>query len=272
MANYILKAVKTFWEGYDLSGRMHTHSLTATVTAPEDTHHGVNDRTYLPGLKGHSLTLGGYHDNATILDPDKRIEAELGQADTIITVCAVDGAEEDIGYCFKAATSTYSPIEGGIGDVTGFTASATGNGTLIRGKVMATGEETTSATGTGIELYGMTEGEVAYLCVHCYALDATSLDIVVQSDTTVDFDDDPTARSFSQAQFTAVGAQWLTFTAPADITTHDCWRVNSTLTGGNTTASYMVTLMVVQGEAGVSVPPAAISAIAETADPTVVIA
>lgn len=245
MSNYVLKNAKLYWEGYDLSGRLTAINLPLTQEAKDDTRFSsVSARTYLPGAKGHSLTYSGYHDNATLLNPDKYIYAEYGSAATVITV-SCDGADEgEKAYSLYANSSEYTPIGGDHGDVTAFNLNATGTGKAFQGIVMQNGQETSTGTGTAREILGMDEGDVAYMGIHCTELDATSLDIIVRSDTVVTFTDTPTLRDFGQTQFTAIGAQYCTFTAPAGISADDCWRIDWTLAGGNTTATIVVNLYI----------------------------
>jgi hypothetical protein len=127
--------------------------------------------------------------------------------------------------------------------VAGFNLTATGNGRLIRGLVMENAAKTASGSGTAREIRGMDEGDVAYIVVHCTALDATSLDVTVVSDTATGMAT-PEARSFGLSQFTAVGAQIGTFTAPAGISADDCWQIIYVITGGNTDATIAVSLYI----------------------------
>lgn len=244
MANYVLKDATLWWEGYDLSGKLTQMSLPLTQDVKEDTTMGDSNRTFVPGWKGGSLAYSGYHDNATVLDPDKYIFAERGSVDTIVTV-SCDGADEgEKAYSLYVNTAEYTPVDGETGDMAGFSLNATATGKDFQGIVMQNGQETITGTGTAREILGMDEDDVAYMVIHCTELDATTLDITVTNDTVVTMDDDPTARDFGQVQFTAIGAQYLTFTAPSGITTYDCWRIGYTLAGGNTTATIVVNLYI----------------------------
>lgn len=245
MANYILSNAKLWWEGYDLSGRLKSINFALATQAKEDTTMGATAaRTYVPGMNSHSLQYSGYHSNATVLDPDKYIQSEMSTGNTIITLSHDGGDEGEKAWSMYCNAAEYTSIDGEVGDVTGFSLSATGTGKVFMGTVMQNGQETSSNVGTARELSGMSEDDVAYMAIHCTELDATSLDVSVSSDTVVTMDDDPTARDFGQTQFTAVGSQYLTFTAPSGITTHDCWRIGWVLTGGNTTATFVVNLYI----------------------------
>ena len=245
MGNYVLKNAKLYWEGYDLSGRLTTISLPFTQEAKDDTRFSSTSAlTFLPGVKGHSLTYSGYHDNATVLNPDKYINAEYGSAGTIVTVSCDGGDEGEKAYSLYCNTAEYTPVDGDYGDVGGFSFNATGTGKAFQGIVMQNGQETVSGSATAREIRGMDEDDVAYMVIHCTELDATTLDIIVTSDTVVTMDDTPSARDFGQTQFTAIGAQYCTFTAPAGISADDCWRISFTLAGGNTTATIVVTLYI----------------------------
>lgn len=244
MGNYILANAKLYWEGYDLSGKLNSISLPLTQEAKEDTRFSaVSSRTYIPGIKGHSLAYSGYHDNATLLDPDKYIETEFGSAATIITVSVDGGDEGEKAYSFYANSAEYTPVDGDVGDVTGFSLNATGTGKIFQGIVMQNGQETSNGSGTAREIKGLDENDVAYVAIHCTELDATSLQVIIHSDETIGMAS-PTARDFGQTTFTEIGAQYHTFTAPDGISADDCWRITYVLTGGNTTATFVVNLYI----------------------------
>lgn len=243
MANIVLKECKLYWEGYDFSGKMHTLSLPVAQTALPANVFGISSNVYLPGMKSFEFSAGGYHDNATVLDPDKYIEAEMSSSDTIVTVCPTDGAEGEPAYSMKANTTSYTPVDGGVGAVAGFDFSAQGTGKIIRGLIMQNGQETISGSGTAREIKGLDEGDVAYVTVHCTELDATSLQVIIRSDVDTGMGT-PTTRDFGLVTFTAIGAQWGTYTAGAGISADDCWDVTFVLTGGNTTATFVVNLFI----------------------------
>jgi hypothetical protein len=134
-------------------------------------------------------------------------------------------------------------MDGTVGDAAAYSWNATGTGKLVRGLIMENAAKTATGTGTAREIKGLDEGDVAYVIVHCTVLDATSLDIIVASDTTTAMTG-ATTRDFGLAQFTAIGAQIGSFTAPAGISAHDCWRIGYTLTGGNTDGTITVILLI----------------------------
>ena len=178
-----------------------------------------------------------------MLNPDKYIQAEIGNIDTVATVALNGGDEGEKAWSLKCATSEYTPLDGDYGDVAGFSLTATGADKVFMGTIMQNGQETSSGAGTARELSGMDENDVAYMVIHCTELDATTLDIYVHSDETTGMVS-PVARDFGQVQFAAIGAQYLTFTAPAGIFADDCWRVTYVITGGNTTATVTVNLYI----------------------------
>lgn len=245
MANYILGNAKLWWEGYDLSSRLVSMKLAAAQGVKDNTTFAATkSRLFLPGMKSHSLAYSGYHDNATLLDPDKYLQAEHGLDSTIVTVSHDGGDVGERAWSMKCNTSEYTPVDAEVGDVAGFSLNAAGTDKMFMGIIMESSQDTSSATGTAREINGMDEDAVAYMVIHCTELDATTLDIVVQNDTVTSMDDDITVRDFSQVQFAAIGAQYLTFTAPAGMTTYDCWRIDSTIAGGNTNATYTVNLYI----------------------------
>lgn len=246
MANYILRNAKLWWEGYDFSGRLNSIRLLLTQEAKDSTcFSSAQVKSFVAGWKGYSLSYSGYHDNATVMDPDKYIENEYGESDTIITVSHDGGDEGEKAWSMKCTTSEYTPVDGGIGDVCGFSLDASSStSNLFMGTIMQNGQETSTGSGTARELNGLDDGDVAYMVIHCTELDATTLDIVVHSDTVVTMDDSPSERDFSQVQFTAVGSQYVTYTAASDLSADDCWRISYTLAGGNTTATIVVNLYI----------------------------
>jgi hypothetical protein len=243
MSSYVLKNVKFWYDGYDFSTKVRSISMPCTIPAVDSTQMGVDDEACIPGTPSYKLNVTGFHDNATVLSPDKYVMTDMGTTSKIITVTPNGATLGQAAYSFYTGTSSYTPLDGTVGDMAAYSWSVSGTGKLIRGTLMESAAKTASGSGTARELRGMDEGDVAYIVVHCTALDATSLDVTVVSDTTTGMAT-PEARSFGLSQFTAVGAQIGTFTAPAGISADDCWQIIYVITGGNTDATITVSLFI----------------------------
>lgn len=243
MSIYVLKDVNLWLGGYNLTPTVRSVNFPCKCTSIDKTLMGADWKACMPGLNSFELSIKGLHDNETTLDPDVQIMEGFGTDDNVVSIAPDGDALGDVAYSFYAESSQYSPIDGTVGDAAAYSWNASGSGKLIRGLIMENAQKTDTGTGTAREIRGMDEGDIAYVVVHCTELDATSLDIIVASDTDVSFGS-ATTRSFGLAQFTAIGAQVGSFTAPAGISADDCWRIGYTITGGNTNATVTVILLI----------------------------
>lgn len=231
MASTVIKDVKLWVDGYDLSGDHNALSLSASKDAVENTPFGVNSRTYSSGLRTVTYSLDGYFDaNATDADePDDVFFVEYTDtANNVLSIGTPPGTAGNIGYSFNNVTTSYTPFGGSVGDMATFSVSGSATGDMVRGTIMEDGTtaRSTSSQSTEYNLGDITATEIGYGALHVIATTGSpTLDVLIQSDTT-GFPSPTTEITFTQA--TAVGSQFL---STSGTTTETFWRTSWTFGG-----------------------------------------
>ena len=138
MAETVLKNVKMYYKGYDLSGDMNNVTLANNVDILENTCFGSNSKKRIPGLKDVEITSAGYWNtsggkpgvSSGLIDP-VAFNAIGGSSD-VVSVIPLGSTIGGIAYSAKSVAGEYTP-SGSIGEMFGFNFAAYGNGDLVRG-------------------------------------------------------------------------------------------------------------------------------------------
>lgn len=238
MGSQILKNLRTWVDGYDLTGQSNNGSL--------DLDHEVHDVTvFRPvGQGGARERVCGLEDIAAaqrglwaagVGSVDADAFANLGRTDVVMTM-SPDGLEGSIAYMLRAGRFKYS-LFGEHGKPAPFALDfkgAQGETTVARGAVAKTDGvvSATGATGSVVNLGAVGASQYLYAALHVFAA-GTTITIQVQSDDAAGMAS-PTTR-MTLGPVTAVGGVW-GVRVPGPITdTH--WRLNvSAITGSFTLA------------------------------------
>jgi len=239
MATLVLKNVKTYVDGYDLSGFNNQGTLTFARPPVETTKFGVDSRTYLPGLMEASYSLAGFTESdGTAGQDDIYGDTTVVTATKPVSLVPAGATENNVAYSFDGLQSDYQ-IGGSVGDAYEFTVSGSGTGTAVRGLLMepGTSARSSSSNSTGSQLGALVAGDTLVAALH--VVDTTSsptLDVDIERDDNSGFTTSAVHASFTQA--TAVGSEVITnTTAHAD----DWWRVAWTF-GGSGDITFVVVL------------------------------
>lgn len=239
MGSLILKSLRTWVGGYDLTGDTNNGSL--------DLDHEVFDNTVFqpPGSGGARSRQCGLEDvtvqqsgfwasGAGSVDEDAF--SRLGVLDEPITM-SPDGAEGSVAYMLRGGRFRYgllgahgqpAPFSVDFRGTNGETAVARGMVTKTKAAVSATG-----ATGTGVQLGAASSGQYLYATLHVFAA-GTTLTAVVESAADNTFAGATTRATFSAV--TAAGGYWATRVAGPVTDTWYRLRVTS-ITGSFTVAA-----------------------------------
>lgn len=166
MADYVLKNVKVYYEGYDLSGDHNAASMPLETETLDDTCFGDSSHSFKPGLKTFNLAHSGFMNCAGNNYQDDVLFDNMATADKIITVCPTTGAEGQIGYSTKGVSLSYE-WGGTVGEMATFAGAARSSSSdVIRGTILATGAKTSTGTGTARQLghssYDSEQGNLSY--------------------------------------------------------------------------------------------------------------
>ena len=215
MAESVFTDGLLFLGAVNLTGQIRETSLVVSAETPDTTSLEDTSRNRVGGLKDVVLSAAGYFDSP----PDSTLFSEIGVANTLITACPTTTLG-DPAFFFRALVGEYSPIQGTVGEVKGFTLNAGADlGDLVRGYLMEFGTETVTGNGTGRDLGTVSAAQYLYACAHVTAVSG-NWDIIVQSDSTGSFLSPADQITFSG--ITAVGDQ---FDSVAGAITDDNFRI-----------------------------------------------
>lgn len=145
MAEQILKNVKFYIGGYDLTGDMNEVTLSEKIDVLDVTKFGSNSRQRTAGLSDVEFTAGGFWNASSAINQGTTYQKidpvafnKLGTSQAALTVLPNGTGLGDIAYSAGGLLAEYSP-GGSIGDMLGYTIAANGNGQLSRGKLVMRG-------------------------------------------------------------------------------------------------------------------------------------
>ena len=144
MAEQILKNVKLYVGGYDVTGDMNEVSLSEKADMVDNTVFGDNSRGRIAGMRDVELSAGGFWNassgvtGTTYGKIDPVAFRNLGSSMNAITILPNGTGLGDIAYTVPGCIGEYSP-GGSIGDMFGFSVSAYSINALSRGKLVMRG-------------------------------------------------------------------------------------------------------------------------------------
>jgi hypothetical protein len=232
MAASVLSNALLLFDGQDLSGRVNTIALDYGAEALDETTLADDSRVNKGGLKTVGLSAEGFWDST----PDSALFTAVGVSGSLISV-APGRSVGDVAYSLQSLAGEYSPIQGSVGEMAGFTLNASARNSLQRGSLLFHSDSETT-TGTGSTSNAGSGSITAIL--HVFAASGTSptLDVTVESDDADDFTGlEQTQITFTQA--TGKTAERLTASSTSDT----WWRVNYTIGGTNPDFGFAVVLI-----------------------------
>ena len=236
MAEQVLSDSLILFDGYDLSCNLNQVVLDHSAEPLDRTAFCHTSRVRRGGLLISALSAQGFFEAA---QPDSALFSNVGVDGKVVSVAHTD-ADGEIAYTMQAMIGEYSPIQGAVGDLAGFSLNAgVSDDRLVRGTVMHNATQTATGNGTARQLGAIASGATLYAALHVLAADGTSptLDIDIESDDNSGMTTPTTRGSFTQA--TAIGAQWVEV---AGAVTDDWWRVAYTIGGTSPSFKFIVIL------------------------------
>jgi len=227
VATRVLDNVKFYVDEFDLSTDMNQHTISANVDAVENTTFGSSSRTYLPGLMSVTHSHSGFFDSDGTGEPD---DVLFGNQNLIVTVAPETGTAGEVAYITQSVKSDNTVLEGSVGDMAGFAFSGQGTGQHVRAAILVDAGTALTSSSTGSVLFapgGIAANEMGYAALHVVSASAgDTLDVVIESDSTVGFGSAASQITFTQA--TGVTSQWATV---AGAVTDTFWRADYTIAG-----------------------------------------
>lgn len=246
MGKFILRNVRLFAGGADLTSVNNSVELSSEVEEGETTNFGdydpTTDRTWksvLGGLASTALSAKGQWEAGDAGKVDDASWSGMGVVDAW-TACPHTAADGALAWVLKALRSSYK-LGGEVGDVAPWEAEASGTSPLVRGLVAHPPgtARIASGSGTGYNLGAITAGKSLYANLHVLSVAGTTPTITarIESDDNSNFTSATTRATFTAA--TAVGGQSLSATGPI---TDTWWRAAWTITGTSPSFLFLVSL------------------------------
>ena len=176
------KDTRVLLNEFNMSTFFNSADVTRDIDVPETTVYGENDRTYINGLRGGTISYAGFWDGTTVTGVDVVLEATLGVSTArIITHAPLGFAIGNVVYMFTTHSTSYGvshPVDG----VVSLTADLQSTGVIDRGVSLHTlTAETVVGDFTSVDnLASTSNGAIAFL--HVTAFTGTDVTIVVADD------------------------------------------------------------------------------------------
>ena len=114
----------------DLSANCTSVSLPASVDTADSTNFGDSNKTFVPGLIDHTVSIEGHFDSATNLS-DATLSSLVGYADTATIEFAPDNTGGQGKYTMEGILNSYE-ISAPVADIVTFSASFQISGAVTR--------------------------------------------------------------------------------------------------------------------------------------------
>tara|TARA_R110000822_G_scaffold21332_1_gene67666 strand:- start:102 stop:824 length:723 start_codon:yes stop_codon:yes gene_type:complete len=223
---FVLTDQKIFVDGYDITGTTNALAIEYGAELKDCTVLGNDSRVMKGGLKTVQLQASGFYDAAA---NDEHLYANLGVADTPVSVSAEGTTVGDVAYFFKACGGELVTGET-IGELNKFSFGAASSGTLVKGVLANNSTETATGSGTGVQLGAVGGAQKLYAVLHVIASSGAgdqTLDVTIGSDDNAGFTSELTKLTFAQAT-TVVTSEMLEVSGAI---TDDYFRVNFAIGG-----------------------------------------
>lgn len=164
MGELVLKNVRTYYDGRDLTGDINSVTLAYSADMLDKTVFGSSGRRRRAGMRDVSVSLVGFY-NPSTMRADETIWPDIGSTGGFLTMLPDGTGLGNVSYFTKNLAAEYAP-GGAVGDLLGFSFAGNGDYDLIRGEVIAAGWASTEAN-TAQALPEVTTSRTAYLNIQC---------------------------------------------------------------------------------------------------------
>lgn len=170
MGEKVLKNVRVYFGGYDISGQTNNMTLTKTAELKDRTTFKSSARQRIAGLQDVEVALSGNW-NSTVID--KPISETIATTGQVLSIIASGTSQGSICYFVRSITGEYSPA-GSIGELYGFDfAGYAQQQPLVRGKLIENSATLSTGNGTAVGL-GVTPTSTQKLYVVHHVLGPSS--------------------------------------------------------------------------------------------------
>lgn len=190
MGEQVLRNVKIFFKGYDMSGQLNNVSLTINSELLDKTTFGSSFRKRKHGLKTLELNGSGFWDaSANNNMPDDVLQPEVGSSTEEIMTINPEGTPGSLAVFTKGIVASYSP-GGSIGELMGFDFAAQSYGVAVKGKLVRSSTIVGTGASTIYKFSRSSDTRTLYAAMHVIGdtTDAADYETVsIQVSDTTDF-------------------------------------------------------------------------------------
>uniref|UniRef100_A0A6M3IL17 Uncharacterized protein n=1 Tax=viral metagenome TaxID=1070528 RepID=A0A6M3IL17_9ZZZZ len=216
MAENVLKNVKVYIAGYDLSGDMNEITLSQNVELQDRTVFNSSFRKRKPGLKSVELSGGGFWNSSEGVKGTTRGRIDpvaferLGTTGNVMSVLPNGASLGSVVYVAPSIIAEYSP-GGSIGDMFGYNITANGQESLGRGVLLREGLASSKAS-TAFNIGVDTTNRKIVTGIHVLESSGASggsISVIIQASTVIGFTGTP-KKLYSAAITTGIvgGSVW----------------------------------------------------------------
>lgn len=233
MAKVVLKNVRAFVNGTDLTGYNNKFELAGMVEEKEVTNFASQGyKEFIGGLGSATIAAEGQWSAGDFTNPDDQLSAALGAVGPW-TACIATPAVGDVAWQVSALTSKYTVL-GAIGDVAPWVAGVSSSSPLVRGAILHPPgtARTSTGSGTAVLYSAVAAGQAFWVNLHVLSISGTStptITVTVQSDDNSGFTSATTQKTFT-AVTAANQSLGQTVFIPGPIT-DTYWRIGFTISG-----------------------------------------
>lgn len=233
MGKFVLKGVRVFSGGVDLTSNSSKVELKSEIEAKEVTAFNPNSTTevwaeVLGGLASTTVDGEGQWEAGDPSKVDDGLWATRGGVGPL-TVCPAGAAVGDLAWVTRALNGSYA-LGGQVGDVAPWSATWSGSWPLARGQVLHPpgAARTVTGSGTARQLGALSDTQALYVTAHVLSASGTtpSLTLTVESDDAAGMASPITQGTFAAAS--TVGGQAVKIPGPV---VDGWWRVRWTVSG-----------------------------------------
>ncbi len=244
MGKQVFTNAAVFFGGYDVSGDLNAVACSTEVDIQDTTTFGSGGfREKLAGVKDTAIELAGFWEGGAG-NIDAALFARIGLSNAPVSL-SHDGADDgELAYFLQSLLASYQP-GATHGETMKFSASAQGDGDLVRGTIMHKATRTASGNGVTRQLGAVSASQSMHAALHVLTADGTvpTLDVVIESDDNAGMSSATSRIVFDQA--TAIGGEFKSIAGatvdPVNGITDDYWRATYTI--GGTGPSFLFALM-----------------------------
>ncbi len=239
MAEVVLKDLKLLWGSYDFASQFQSTKFSLNQETPGTSAFGDSTRV----VAGGGLWTANWSGSGKIEYGTGTVDEQFGalsSADKLVSIAPEGLTLTNTSYSLDTLQSSFSPIQGSVGDILIFNIEAMARGPAYRGELNMTGTKSGVETGTGIQIGAPSATQICFVAAHVTAFTGTDCTVKLQSDDNSGMSS--ATDRVTLTQFTGIGSEVGTV---AGSIADDYWAVDLSGTFTSVTLQAFIGLQIV---------------------------